>query len=195
MPGVIDYSAIGGYPGPKHPGSNSDWATDFSDQPALDPGATRGQYAPGTPGTVLDVDKYTGQPFGRNDFVTVGGVPVISGSSEYWAWKNEGKIPQAGGGAAAAPNPNLAAASKAAMSRFNTTLGQTLSGYLSGMAGENDVAQVLASMKAMGQLTPDLMSAFTGSLGGQMTPEQLKRLQELAAKMSVQQTVLPSNIN
>lgn len=80
MSSYIDYSKIGGYPGPKQPGSNDDWAIQVW-KDVLAPGATRGQYAPGTPGTVLDRDAYTGDQFGRNDYVlsTIGGPNYISG--------------------------------------------------------------------------------------------------------------------
>lgn len=111
----IDYTRIGGYPGPKHPGSNDDWGiSDWKDE--LLAGSTRGQYAPGTPGTVTDRDRYTGQEFGRNDFVDAGGVPVISGSSEWWDWKNHGIVP--GSQPAQAPSPKLKASPGGSLSEM-----------------------------------------------------------------------------
>lgn len=143
-----------------------------------------------------------GADIDRNDWVPSwhGGAGISgSGDDATWATNNpqQAALMAAGlaGGGGAVAAPSLTAKSNAALGSFNSLLQNTLRSYLQGGTDDTGVSNALASLKAMGQLHPDLNYSFSQALGGDgLNPEQLKRLQELAARLSVQQTVLPSNL-
>ena len=149
-------------------------------------GASRVPVPVGTPGSVAD---YYGTPVGRMDFLdpsTVGGrVGIVSGSSE----AQPGYTGPAPAGAPASPQ-----ASAANLSLYGTNLQQALSGYLQGVKKPEDVYSTLAALRSVGQLHPNLEQSFLAAGGQGLTPEERRRLQELAAQLSVQQGILPTNL-
>ena len=196
-PFAVDYSALGGYPGPKHPGSNADWGiTDWKDQ--IMAGGSRQVVAPGTPGAAGDTDYYTGTPIGRMDWVDAGPPGAspedyISGSGSSDGAGRTTRASILGGGAGAAP----AAAPRAALASlygYGTNLQQALQGYLAGAQSPGDVFNTIAALRSVGQLHPNLEQSFLAAGGAGLTEEQRRRLQELAAQLSVQRGILPSNL-
>jgi hypothetical protein len=192
--GVIDYSRIGGYPGPKQPGSNDDWGiTDWKD--VVMAGGSRVPVAAGTPGSAGDTDYYTGQQFGRMDWIDAGAPGAspedyISGSGSADGSGRTTRASAMGGGGGGAP----AQAAIASLTGFGTNLQQALQGYLSGVKRPEDIFATLSALRSVGQIHPNLEQSFLAAGGAGLTPEQIQRLKELAAQLSVQRGILPTNI-